>query len=273
MSNKSYWFFTLGLIICLTGLSTLGFAEEDGAPSGNTNSPGDGKTCARVDCHTGTAQPKENLISTDVPLSGYLSGMEYTVTVTVVDTLTERFGFQASPQNLEGDKMGIMTLLQPDSTKLTGGGKYITHKEEGTPGLNSRSWSFLWTPDDASGDVTFYVAVNASDNEGDATGDKIWYGSVTVQEDPENIPVAIEITPVQWTILHQTGSQLVFSLDTYFGHGVEVSLTALNGSVLYRAEANPGTVFTVPLENAAAGVYLVHVHSQVRSFTGKIGIY
>jgi hypothetical protein len=58
--------------------------------------------------------------------------------------------------------------------------------------LDSKTWTFNWTPEEASGDVTFYVAVNASDDEDDASGDHIYTSSVTITEDPDNHPLSIE---------------------------------------------------------------------------------
>jgi hypothetical protein len=88
------------LILIITGLSKFSYGKEDGAPSGNTGSPGDDQTCAHVDCHTGSASEKDGLIATDVPASGYLVGETYLITVTIEEIGITRFGFQASPQNL-----------------------------------------------------------------------------------------------------------------------------------------------------------------------------
>ena len=56
---------------------------SNGAPAGNTGSPGDVNNCA-TSCHTGgPAQSNQMVtISSDIPGSGYVAGTTYTFTVT-----------------------------------------------------------------------------------------------------------------------------------------------------------------------------------------------
>ncbi|MFI5172375.1 MAG: choice-of-anchor V domain-containing protein, partial [Chitinophagales bacterium] len=132
--NKVVKLFLLILTLIISaGIYESVLAKEDGAPSGNTGSPGDdGQTCAHVDCHTGSASNRDGLITTDVPASGYLSTETYLITVTIEEADVTKFGFSASPQDLDGSKMGEIELINTIQTKETGGGKYITHTLSGT---------------------------------------------------------------------------------------------------------------------------------------------
>ncbi len=181
------------IALTLSGLHHMVSANKAGAPSGNTGSPGDGVSCAKVGCHTGTATFADGIITTNIPESGYLTDETYTITVTATSPSRNRFGFQLSPQNVSGDIQGTLTLSDASRTKLTGGGAYVTHVStsiDGVDGVNT--WSFDWDPLLAAGDVTFYAAVNVGNGNGTASGDSIYVTSLTVSEDPANNPVSIE---------------------------------------------------------------------------------
>jgi len=231
MKGKRSILLSLFMITLLTFLSILqsGFAKEGGAPSGNTGSPGDGQSCAHTDCHTGTALPKDGLISTDVPASGYVSGEDYTITVSVTDTGTVKFGFQASPQTLDGDLVGDMDLINTSQTKFVGGGKYVTHTSTGSNGADVKTWTFSWTPEDATGDVTFYVAVNVANNDDHATGDRIYTSSVTVTEDSTNIPLVIDEPEILFEMTNPVSNLLELNIVTEYNSALTIEVIDING--------------------------------------------
>ncbi|MFZ1632771.1 MAG: choice-of-anchor V domain-containing protein [Chitinophagales bacterium] len=259
---KAYHLLALTLIISIiSGLSTIASAKENGAPSANTGSPGDGKSCAHVDCHTGSAVPKDGLIITNVPASGYLSGETYLVTVTVEELDVVKFGFQASPQNEDGDVLGSMDLISATDTKFVGGGKYITHTLTGTAGTGSRTWTFNWTPEDAHGDVTFYVAVNASNNGDNASGDKIFTSSVRMSEDPDNIPLTIEqINNIRFDIQALVQDELNLTVATAVNDAIIIDIIDLHGRLVSANsfDYSNGT-FSLPVDNLNSGMYFVRI--------------
>ena len=267
--NRINVFFVLLALVIGIGLTTNSFAKEDGAPSGNTGSPGDDQTCAHVDCHTGSASHRDGLIFTDVPEEGYLSGVDYLVTVTINESGVSKFGFQASPQTVTGSKLGDMSLINASHTKLTGGSKYITHTLSGTSGTDSRTWTFNWTPDDAHGDVTFYVAVNASDGEENASGDKIYTSSVTVKEDPANIPLTIEeLNKITFDMVSPANNELLLNIATPVNSEIFVNLFDINGALISRTNfgSSNGT-FTIPLSGFSSGLYFVSVSNDKGNLT------
>lgn len=269
INQINVFFFFLALVIGI-GLSTNSFAKEDGAPSGNTGSPGDdNQTCAHVDCHTGSASEKDGLIFTDVPETGYLAGIDYLVTVTITDTAVQKFGFQASPQTITGSKLGDLSLINTLHTKMTGGSKYVTHTLSGTSGDGERTWTFNWTPDDAHGDVTFYVAVNASDNEEDATGDKIYTSSVTIKEDPANNPLTLEeLNRITFDMVSPAQEQLSLYIATPVNSPIFVNIFDINGTLISRTNfSNSNGAFVIPLTDLSSGLYFVSVVNEKGSLT------
>lgn len=267
--QSTHVFLSALLILIISGLSKLSYGKEDGAPSGNTGSPGDDQTCAHVDCHTGSASEKDGLIATDVPASGYLVGETYLVTVTIEEIGITRFGFQASPQNLEGDEMGEMALIDSDQTKFTGGGKYITHTNAGTNGVDSKTWTFNWTPEEATGDVTFYVAVNASDDEDDASGDHIYTSSVTITEDPDNHPLSIEdLNEILFDIHGIVKDELAVTVSTPVNNPIVIDIIDIHGRlVLSNKHQYANGTFIMPVDNLTKGMYFVRISNAQGSLT------
>lgn len=123
-----------------------------GAPPGYTNSPSDGKNCSH--CMGGTATPLADMITSDIPVTGYEPGVTYNILVTAMGEGNK--GFELSPQNNSGTLLG--TLIEGTDSKLVGSGKYITHSLASEE--NTKSWLFQWTaPSPGVGTITFYACV------------------------------------------------------------------------------------------------------------------
>ncbi len=150
---------TIVVVILLFGITLLlssfggggNSKYPDGAPSGNTGSPGDGQDCSS--CHGGTATSTVGWITSNIPAQGYTPGTTYNITVSVTGTGNK--GFQVSPQNVAGTLLG--TLIAGVGTQTTGTGKYMTHTSSNSS--NPANWTFQWTaPVSGTGSVTFYGA-------------------------------------------------------------------------------------------------------------------
>lgn len=133
--------------VVMTGELT---SNPTGAPLGRTGSPADGATCSSSGCHFGTPSPLANVITSNIPTTGYVPGQSYTITVTVPGSGNK--GFQVSPQKTDGTQLG--TLQAGPGTQVNG--KYITHTAQKT---GTAVWNFNWTaPAAGTGNVTFYGA-------------------------------------------------------------------------------------------------------------------
>lgn len=139
-------------------LSTQLVSNPTGAPAGYTGSPADGQTCGS--CHGVTTTEANNVLSSNVPVTGYVPGQTYTITVTISGT-TARKGFEVSPQNANGQLVG--SVAAGSGSKLLNS-KYITHSSAKTS--TSSVWTFSWTaPAAGTGNVNFYGAfVNGYNN-------------------------------------------------------------------------------------------------------------
>lgn len=187
--KKLLLFTTAFLSVLAISLSSLTytFSSPGGAPAGATGSPGDNNlTCARSGCHAGTASPQAGLISSNVPLSGYVPGETYQITVSITQNGISKWGFQASPQNSNGVLLGTLTLTDPSRTRFIGtGNKYVTHTTGGNSGATgSTSWSFNWTaPSVGTGPVTFYTAAMAANGNNATSGDQVFFDNIVINED------------------------------------------------------------------------------------------
>jgi hypothetical protein len=249
-----------------------------GAPSGNTGSPADSKTCARSGCHPGTATAIADAITSDVPLTGYVPGQTYTVTATVSDPNLVKFGFEISPQSLTGTLLGTILLTDAARTKFTGtGGKYITHTSAGTSATNhTNTWSFNWTaPVSGTGAVTFYGAFNFSNNNGNTSGDVIHTSTLSVAEaiasgiDEVSNPLSLRVYPnpvtdhfnVSYSLAEP--QQVIISLFDLTGKVAAVLQNENLGTGPYQKN------FSLP-DGMAPGLYLLRVDAGNSSFCKKI---
>lgn len=251
--------------------------DGSGAPSGNTGSPADNKTCARSGCHPGTATNITDAISSDVPATGYIPGNTYTITATVNDPSLIKFGFEISPQSSTGTLLGTLALLDADKTKFTSNAnKYITHKSAGTswPG-HTASWSFSWTaPLAGTGDVTFYGAFNFSNNNGSTSGDVIHTSTLTI---PEAFGVGIAaIDAEKGFALYPNPVSSDMQVSYYLPHTMEVSISIydLSGKrlAILKQETEPEGNYhsSYTLTGYSKGAYIIELKTGYQSFAQKL---
>ena len=168
--------------ICISDLLSPAHSNAGGAPIGKTGSPGDGSNC--TGCHSGVATTSAGLITSNVPVTGYIPGNTYTITATIAVAGINKFGFEISPQGTTATQKGTLVVTNATETKLVGTtAKYITHKSTGTAGTGSKTWTFDWiAPAAGSGNAILYGAFNAANGNGTNSGDQIFLSSLLIQE-------------------------------------------------------------------------------------------
>ena len=162
-------FFT-GCIIYLTLLS-----NTSGAPAGVTGAPGE-ETCGRSGCHATAPNTGNATISLqlDNNATTYIPGDIHTLTVAIDNPqVAGRNGFEIVALDAQNNSIGEWfaggEYLQP---KNMNGRDYVTHSEDGSV---MTFWDIPWrAPASNAGLVTFYVAVNDANDNGQRTGDNIY---------------------------------------------------------------------------------------------------
>jgi hypothetical protein len=265
---------TITGIIVLESFGTIGLGKKDGTEPGYTGSPGDSlKNCTA--CHGGMAMDVEGWITSNIPEEGYMPGATYTVTATNTEFGATRFGFEVSPQALNGDLMGTMVITDTTTTKLVGNDKYITYKAAGVDGVDSRSWTFDWiAPAAGSGNVVFYGAFNSNYN-GDKGGDHTYLTTLKVKEfgttgvaDLSNNITSFSVYPnpstdfINVTVDAKTTESITIDLLDLTGKSVIPSLTYTHGMGTKR----------ISTEEVANGIYLIRLQAGGQTSVQKINI-
>lgn len=192
--KKSITLSSITLLVILLIVQTIGNdvqSNNSGAPAGRTGSPADGATCNGSNCHAGTTTPSATqIITSNVPSTGYLAGQTYTITATCTQAGINKYGFQISPQAMNGTLLGQLVVTNPTTTKIVAT-KYITHTASGTAGMGTKTWTFNWVaPAAGTGDVTFYGTFNFTNSSSTASGDIIRSNTLVISEDSTTSGIA-----------------------------------------------------------------------------------
>lgn len=181
------------LLACLVPVPTAVLANSAGPPDGRTGAPGESSCQA---CH-GTATGDGALTLIGVP-EMYQLGGSYTLTVELADNGQQRWGFELTSIDGNGDAAGSLSVTDATNTQLSnnpGANRdYLKQTLAGTYAGTQNgpvSWSFDWTaPVSDLGDVFFYLAGNGANGDFSTGGDFIYFASET-----SNAPVAPTATP------------------------------------------------------------------------------
>jgi len=269
---------SLAFIAIMSLISYNVTSDPTGAPAGVANDPASGSaTC--TNCHSGTATnatAAQASITSNIPAAGYTAGTTYTITATVNYTGRSTFGFEVSPQNTAGTKLG--TLVNTGSqTKLVGSSKYVTHTLAGNSGSNAKSWTFNWTaPVTGSGAVTFYGAFMAANGNGSSSGDIVYKTTYTVTEAVASSVNELEANTNALTVINLKNA-LQISYNAQSTATANVELYNLNGTLVSAAsfeQQNAGAVnlnFDVK-DGLNTGIYIVKVQQGTQALTKKLAL-
>ncbi|HEX8282978.1 MAG TPA: PQQ-dependent sugar dehydrogenase [Pyrinomonadaceae bacterium] len=238
-------------------------AYSSGPPAGFTHAPGE-LDCA--DCHTTPAQSTGTL-TLNAPQT-YTPGQTYDVTVShaTADPTRVRWGFELTALDAADERAGAFEPADDLTRVISGEGpfpgrEYVEHTSNGTfPGQqNGASWKFRWTaPSEDVGPVTFYVAGNQANGDGNSSGDNIYFTFASATFAPPAPDFRVEVTPASRVVTQQGGTTsynvVVYPAGGFTGQvAVEVSglppdasIVFPNGGVVDITDATPkGAPFSV----------------------------
>jgi len=188
-------------------VAAVAYAKITGPDAGYTNAPGDLGNC--TSCHDTFHDPNVGpgiVRMTGVP-AVYEPGQQYTVAVIVQQANRQRFGFQLTALDQNGNRAGTLSPLGSDSQinpqTGVGGRQYIEHTEPGTfpNGANSRTWQLLWTaPSTDVGTVRFWFAGNGANGDGTNQGDYIYTSSAISDSPTSAVTVLLQSQPGGMTL-------------------------------------------------------------------------
>jgi len=260
--KKNFWIFILPLLtgaVLLSSYSGDNLRYPSGSPGGYTGSPGDGKDC--TSCHGGTSSPVIGWITSDVPPGGYIPGESYTITVTVSGN--GRKGFEVSPQDPDGNLLGVLT--SGPGTKLVNGNAAVTQTSSSTS--NPKTWTFEWiAPDAGTGKVNFYGAFTVNEPVTKTC-------TMTV---PENTGVGIEDLELIDLKVYPNPVASVINMHFYSQKNItaEIDLISSTGSSVIRSEKQiPGGgshIIKMPVGDIPAGIYVLRINTSDSFSTRKV---
>ncbi len=193
------------IVILFTAALTLvmhqAFSYKSGPPTGSTGAPGESNCTS---CHSGTAVSNSSnvLVYSNMTNGQYIPDSTYQIILRAVKSGCVRWGFETTMLNTNASpgKLGLLQVpTGATAIQLNSGTRdYISQTNSGSSSLytDSTDWIFNWkAPSTLSGDAKLYIAVNASNNNGNDQGDQIHLKNFTFPQ-TTNVPVASFTTNV-----------------------------------------------------------------------------
>jgi FG-GAP-like repeat/Reeler domain len=158
-------------------------ASAFGPSASHTNAPGE-DTCAACHSDFPVNSGTGSVTITGVP-ANYKPNQQYQITVRASEVGATIYGFQTTAINSQGDQIGTNTLptQNPQRMQLLNGivnGKvrqYVEHTVDGIipAQFDFNTWTYTWTaPNRRVGKISFYATGNASNSDGNTSGDHIY---------------------------------------------------------------------------------------------------
>jgi len=244
-------FVALISILALTSAITTG----SGAPYGHTGSTGDASNCTH--CHGGTTTT-DNFITTNIPVSGYIAGITYTITITATKSGINKFGFQVTAEDTSNNKAGSFAITNSAETKMVQ--DEVTHTGNGTTASNnSKTWLMDWTaPASGTGVIGFYSAVNAANGDGGIAGDQIILSTLTIHEDVTNTIASDDAE--SFINLYPTVASSSITISSAKAIS-QISIYDAMGKRVYKSELNSQSKkHLIDINKLKSGVYFAHIN-------------
>ena len=222
-------------------------AFSSGPPAGFTGAPGE-FTCA--ECHV-PPDPGTGLISITAPQT-YVPGQTYPVTITHTnsDQTRLRWGFQLTALDPSDEKAGnfqstdVFTQVL-DNQGPDGSRQYIEHTGAGTfiGQRNGASWTFSWTaPSTDVGPVTFYAAGNHANNDGNSSGDHVYFTFVASAPASTTADFGLSAVPSKRSLTPGSNTAYSVTVTPLAGFQGTVNFSASGLPAGVSASFNPGAI-------------------------------
>jgi hypothetical protein len=245
---------------------------KDDGRAGNNGSPGE-NTCNTTGCHTGNPVNSTNgsvtIESPDLINWQYVPGETYTISVTVAQANRNLFGIGFEALTSTNNNAGILTPgvgTQLKNAVVQGVSRVnVVHVLNGGASPNAHTFTFSWqAPATDIGNVTFYTAGNAANNNGTASGDFIYTSNQVVTpattvgfNDLSKIDVSLNVYP------NPAADDLNFTYVLTEPAMVRAEIFSISGEsvrVLFEEKQQTGETFqSVRISDLSHGTYLLRL--------------
>jgi hypothetical protein len=246
-----------------------------GASPGMTGAPNE-SNCTQ--CHSGSVQngDTENLLtilSGAAPVSTYVPGQQYTVNLSMSSNPTKR-GFQSTALTATNTMAGGFTG-QAGNTSINGGAKkYANHTSGSNTSVSAPSWSWTWTaPAAGAGPVTFYVATNKTNNNGNDNGDMIYLSQHVIQEESGNGVLEGDEQALQ--LVQVTSESITFKAPKSVGQVNGITIFNATGKMVYSIpclKVNNNEIVIERTSHIQSGLFFISMSINNSLYTKKIAL-
>jgi hypothetical protein len=251
--------------------------NSGGSPVGRTGAPGESNCTS---CHSGTAQngATENvlvLLDGENPVTAYTPGNTYNVTLAMASNPAKK-GFQATALNPQNTMAGSFSSA-PSTNISTGNSKQYANHRSTSNSSSTALWSWSWTaPSTDVGNVTFYVASNKANNNGNDNGDVIY-----LSQHVFNAVSTASINEAETTktkVWFNTAERLLnLKVSTHKPEKVHLNLVDITGKSVFSRDmgwtdiGNNHLSIHLP-ENLPKGIYVAHIFVHNTPLSRKIRV-
>jgi hypothetical protein len=251
--------------------------NSGGAGAGRTGAPGESNCTA---CHAGTAQDGANeniltILDGTNPVTTYTPGQQYTVALAMTSNPAKR-GFQATALT-SGNTMAGSFTGQAGNTSINGTTKKYANHTSTSNTSSTLSWTWNWTaPAAGSGNITFYVATNKTNNNGNDNGDVIYLSQHVFSEASS---AGIEETKTESMQIYFDGNSnsIHANFDALSVSATSLKLIDFSGKVIYNTTLGASDIGKNTREiqlnkSLKAGTYIATLEIGRKVYSKKIVI-
>lgn len=269
------------ILLCILLIPATAMGYSSGPPNEVTGAPGEG-TC--VDCHGSFPVNSGDGSLTIVGPSNFIAGHTYPIVVTIQDPGQQRWGFEFTPLT-----QGAITLTDATHTQMqmVSGKTYVKNTTSGTyNGVPNgpTAWTFNWTaPTNPPSQITFYAAGNASNGNGNTTGDYIYTASFTTGlSTAVDDQLAADFLPVELGLSNYPNpfnAETNISYNLPASSSVNLSIYDITGRVVRKLidENRPAGLNQIGWdgrndsgEQLVSGIYFVRIITEYRTRTSRL---
>jgi hypothetical protein len=249
--------------------------NSGGAGAGRTGAPGEQNCTA---CHAGTAQDGANeniltVLSGSTPVTSYTPGQQYTVALVLASNPAKK-GFQATALTGTNTMAGNFTG-QAGNTSINGTTKKYANHTSTSNTSSSLSWTWTWTaPASGTGNVTFYVAANKANNNGNDNGDAI-YLSQHIFSEASSAGIEDNKTEALQIYFNGNSNSLHANFDALSVSATSLKIIDLSGKVVFStnmgsSEIGKNTKEIQLNKSLKSGTYVVTLEIGRKVYSKKI---
>jgi hypothetical protein len=261
-------------VFCATLKFNKAYSHETGGDPGYAGVPaiGGGETCGSGNgCHgnASVVTATTNLITSNIPATGYVPGSTYTITVSATAPAgfaASVIGFSVTPRNSAGVFKGTIVITNATRTKKNGSSQYVTHQFAGLPVVaNANTYIFDWiAPVAGTGNITFYGVALFGNGDSDPGLDRTTKGTLVASEAIGSGISSISAALSNLIIYNNKDKNaILINFDLLNSTKAYINLIDVNGKMVSRTESyylvSGKNELTLNLTSISKGVYSVNI--------------